>query len=66
MTVDDRPTNITTAIFGELVSDPFSSTSYGTQPVPEEEGIELQDLRPAQSSAVFQDIHNDGEGSQMP
>jgi len=68
--VDEGPKDLTTAIFGELVSDPLSSTAYTTTTQrtqePEEEGIELQDLRPpTRASAELQNIgfNSGGEGS---
>jgi len=41
--VDEGPKNLTTIIFGELVSNSSSSTGYGTQQT-QEEDVELQDL----------------------
>ncbi len=57
-TIDEGPKDLTTVIFGELISDPSSSSGYSTQRTQEEEDMELQDLpaRPAQVTSVIQNI----------
>ncbi|KLO12074.1 hypothetical protein SCHPADRAFT_436693 [Schizopora paradoxa] len=63
--VEERQANVTlaTAIFGELVSDPSTVTVRSAQSAleEEEEGIELQDLRPAESSFMPQQDPGEGE-----
>jgi len=68
VTVDEGPRDLTSVIFGELVSDNLSSMGYSTQRTQdtEEEGIELRDMRPPQAIDVILNINSGGEESHIP
>jgi len=63
---DESRRDLTSVIFGELVSDNLSSMGYSTQRTQdtEEEGIELRDMRPPID--VILNINSGGEESHIP